>query len=922
MRVRWMVRLAAAWLLVGLVSVSYARSPAGAVVAGKARFEFLTASLVRMEYAPSGHFTDLPTAVVQQRDWPTVAVHAVRKDGWLVATTAALTLRYRPGTGPFDANNLEITWHGPAGRASVWRPGDVDPGNLGGLTYSLDDVRGANLPRGKELESPVGVVIPGIEVPLEKAKPGLLSRSGWAVIDDSRTPLADARTQWIRPRPDAGGQDWYLFTYDHDYGRVLREYARLCGAIPMVPRYVFGPWITDFNFEYFPGTAEAQRPDFKRYNQQVLQDEVSRLRDSHIPFDTLVLDFAWHNYGWQGGYDWSPLIAQPQQFIDWLHARGIKLSLNDHPGYANTQESILSYRDTHAPQALKDLGRPLPTKPSFDLDIAGGWRFTADLNDQGLTKRWFAPDFDDRDWKPVRTDLSWQEQGWPGYQGSGWYRSSVRLPARLPARLYLYLGEVAQDYRLFVNGKEVLHSRVQWPRRLTTADIAPYVRPGAANEIALRVTPGKRGGGLLRGPVALRDVAPPERIYFDLSDKAQAEVFMRDLHRPLMRQGVDLWWVDGGSGAADMPGLNKQLWTNKVFYDYAQRATGERAFILGRYGDWGSERYPGFFTGDTWSEWPVLAYEVAFTARGGNVLVPYISHDIGGFHGGKIDFDLYARWIEFGTFSPILRMHSAHANPREGNLRMPWVYGEQGIALMKKYFSLRTQLIPYLYTQAWLAHRDAMPLLRPLYLQHPELDEAYRHPHEYFFGESMLVAPVLDASGERNVYLPPGRWLDFFTGRRYEGGRSFTAHYAVDEIPVFVREGAIVPEQMPSAYSDAKPLDPLVLNVYGSGEGGFELYEDDGHSLAYEHGEHALTPITYATDATGAHRLVIGPARGRYAGQLAARAYELRIRAAAQPRAVTVDGHALGDWRWDGASSMVTVRVPRHSIRHPLTVRW
>jgi alpha-glucosidase (family GH31 glycosyl hydrolase) len=189
------------------------------------------------------------------------------------------------------------------------------------------------------------------------------------------------------------------------------------------------------------------------------------------------------------------------------------------------------------------------------------------------------------------------------------------------------------------------------------------------------------------------------------------------------------------------------------------------AFILGRYGDWGSERYPGYFTGDTYSQWPVLAYEVAFTARGGNVLVPYISHDIGGFHGAKIDFDLYARWIEFGAFSPILRMHSAHANPREGNMRMPWIYGDAGVALMKRYFTLRTQLIPYLYTYTWLAHRDATPLLRPLYLPYPQLEEAYQHSHEYLLGDEMLVAPIVTPSGDETIYLPPGEWFDFFTGK-------------------------------------------------------------------------------------------------------------------------------------------------------------
>jgi hypothetical protein len=917
-----MIRLAGLWLLVGLAPAFPAQTLAGsAVVAGKARFEFLTPSLVRMEYAPSGHSVDAPTAVVQQRDWPAVPVRSAQEHGWLVLATDALTLRYRQGSGPFSADNLELIWRGPGGRLSHWHPGAVDDENLGGLTYSLDDLRTANVPADTR-DSPVGVVIPGIEVPLRKATPGLLSRNGWALVDDSRTPLWNTRTQWIEPRPDAAGQDWYLFTYARDYRRVLRDYAALCGAIPMVPRYVFGPWITDFNFEYFPGTAEAARRDFRRYDQQALQAEVARLRGDGIPFDTLVLDFAWHNYGWDGGYDWSPLIPRPQPFIDWLHARGIRLALNDHPGYANTKESILSFSDTHAPQVLEDLGRPQPPKATFDMDVSGHWRFATDAHDEGLRQRWFAAGFDDGRWKPIRTDMSWQEQGWPDYRGPGWYRARVALPAQLPAHLYLYLGEVAQDYRLFVNGTEVAHSHVQWPRRLTTADIAPYAKAGQANLIALRVMPGKRGGGLLRGPVALRDVPAPERIAFDLSDKAQADVFMRDLHQPLMRQGVDLWWVDGGSGAAGMPGLDPQMWTNKVFYDHAQRATGERAFILGRYGGWGSERYPGFFTGDTWSEWPVLAYEVAYTERGGNVGVPYISHDIGGFHGGRIDFDLYARWIEFGTFSPILRMHSAHANPREGNLRMPWVYGDKGVALMRKYFTLREQLLPYLYTQAWLAHRDSLPILRPLYLAWPELDEAYRHPYEYLFGESMLVAPVLAPDGSVTVWLPPGAWIDFFTGKRYAGGRSFTARYAVDEIPVFVREGAIVPEQQAGAYSDAGPLDPLIVNVYGKGDGRIELYEDDGHSLGYAAGQYALTPITHARDARGRQRLVIGPARGGFPGQLKARAYEVRLHATARPVAILVDDRKADGWTWDASSSTVVLRVPSRSVRDTLTIRW
>ncbi|HTL90690.1 MAG TPA: TIM-barrel domain-containing protein, partial [Steroidobacteraceae bacterium] len=602
-------------------------------------------------------------------------------------------------------------------------------------------------------------------------------------------------------------------------------------------------------------------------------------------------------------------------------AQGVKLSLNDHPGYIHTDESILSFSDSHAAQVLQALGRPLPPKPTFDLDISHGWRLAKDPEDLGLSQHWYADPHRAAGWQPVRTGLPWEHQGYPEYHGIGWYRSSVQLPAKVPTPLYLYLGEVSSRYRVFVNGREVAHSYDHWPRRLTYTDIAPYVSAGKRNDIVLRVEGDKYASGILRGPVALRDVQPPERITFDLSDKKQADIFMRYLHGPLMDEGVDLWWVDGGSGATGMPGLNPQLWTNKVFYDFSQQHSGKRAFILARYGEWGSERYPGFFTGDAYSEWPVLAYQVAFSARGGNVLMPYISHDIGGFHGGKIDFDLYARWIEFGTFSAILRMHSAHENPREGNLRMPWVYGERGIELMRKYFTLRTQLIPYLYTYSWLAHRDSMPLLRPLYLEYPELEEAYRHPYEYFLGAQMLVAPVVAPGDEQQIYLPPGDWRDFFTGKRYRGGASLTAHYAVDATPVFVREGAIVPEQSASEYSNAKPLDHLVLNIYGSGQGSFELYEDDGVSLDYE-AQHAHTAITHSTGNDGANRLVIEPAQGEYPGQAAARSYELRLYTDARPAAIVVDGKDARSWRWNGEQSLAVVALANRSLHERVRVEW
>ncbi|HVH84087.1 MAG TPA: TIM-barrel domain-containing protein, partial [Steroidobacteraceae bacterium] len=436
---------------------------AATVSAGDARFEFLTPSLLRMEYARSADFADAPSAVVLKRDWPAVGVETRERDGWLIAATSAVMLRYRLHSGAFTAANLEVRWKDRSGGERTWHPGDVDSANLGGLTYSLDNISARNLPKdGMDLESPVDDSIPGIDLVLPQAQPGLLSRSGYAFIDDSETPLWNAQRRWVEPRRTRG-QDWYLFTYDRDYQRVLQEYAELCGPIPMIPRHVLGPMITDFNFEYFPGSAESRRPDFARYNQQYLMGEVARMRASHIPFDTLVLDFAWHDYGWDGGYDWSPLFPRPLELMRSLHGRGVKLSLNDHPGYIHTDESILSFDDSHAGEVLAALGRVAPAKPSFNLDLSQGWSFSTDPR----TGRW----------QPIRIGLPWEEQQHAGYRGVGWYRKSLRLPAQLPQKLYLYVGEVRKAYRAIVNGKEVAPSQIHWPQRLTYSDITAAVVP-------------------------------------------------------------------------------------------------------------------------------------------------------------------------------------------------------------------------------------------------------------------------------------------------------------------------------------------------------------------------------------------------------------------------------------------------------------
>ena len=182
---------AAAGAVLGLaLTLPCGAQPSGGpttVGAGNARFEFLTPTLVRLEYSAPGAFVDAPTAVIEKRDWAAVKVDSREQDGWLSATTGALTVRYRLRSGAFTAANLEVRWQDRAGAERSWHPGDVDAGNLGGLNYSLDNIRAANLPRdGMDLESPVDDSIPGIDLVLPRAQPGLLSRNGYASSTTAR----------------------------------------------------------------------------------------------------------------------------------------------------------------------------------------------------------------------------------------------------------------------------------------------------------------------------------------------------------------------------------------------------------------------------------------------------------------------------------------------------------------------------------------------------------------------------------------------------------------------------------------------------------------------------------------------------------------------------------------------------------------
>ena len=222
-------------------------------------------------------------------------------------------------------------------------------------------------------------------------------------------------------------------------------------------------------------------------------------------------------------------------------------------------------------------------------------------------------------------------------------------------------------------------------------------------------------------------------------------------------------------------------------------------------GPWSDHTSTIAFTGDAWGTWNTLAQEAALTSAEGTIGEPYVSSDIGSFLGppptqaGADPPDLYDRWVQLGTFQPILRLHSNNED------RLPWQYPSLVKQITEAFLRLRDALIPYTYSLAAQAHETGVPIARSLYLDFPSQTAAYSNPTEYLYGPDVLVAPVTTpgATAEATVWFPPGRWVDYFTGATFIGPSSATLNEPLDRMPVFVRPEGSFPTTVDRQGNDA-----------------------------------------------------------------------------------------------------------------------
>lgn len=416
-----------------------------------------------------------------------------------------------------------------------------------------------------------------------------------------------------------------------------------------------------------------------------------------------------------------------------------------------------------------------------------------------------------------------------------------------------------------------------------------------------------------------KDPASGETIPFDAGSKTYMDTLFQCAVEPLEKEGVDFWWLDWQQypDTRGIPSLTNLRWLNNYFFKHTGE-DGKRGMSFSRWAGWGDHRHPIQFSGDSSTDWKMLAAEVPFTSTAGNVGCFFWSHDIGGHMGGRNE-ESYTRWCQFGALTAALRSHST----RDANMdRRPWGYAKWAEDSMRISFHLRSELFPYIYSSAAESCRQSIPLNRPMYIEYPNDDRAYANGQQYFFGDNLLAAPIAMPGvgpkrvGWQAVWLPDGVWYDWFSGEQYTGGREILAAATIDEFPLFARGGVPIPMQPYTDRMATARLDTLIVRCYPGADGKtgkFTLYEDDGVSQGYTKGEYSTTELIYTRKGSEI-TVKIAPTKGSYKGQPAQRVYVIELPGTVKATVASIDGKPA-KVEYDTAAFANRVTVPARSIK-------
>ena len=343
----------------------------------------------------------------------------------------------------------------------------------------------------------------------------------------------------------------------------------------------------------------------------------------------------------------------------------------------------------------------------------------------------------------------------------------------------------------------------------------------------------------------------------------------------LVKSGIDGWWPDEG----DWFNLFERIKRHQLYYQGPISTTPNlRPWSLHRNGFLGVAQWGGWvWSGDTESAWKTLEGQIAVGINHSLSLSPFWGSDIGGFYPDEeLDGELYARWFQFGAFCPSFRSHG-----RTWWTRLPWGWGLSELGpienktnplkselnnpaiepICREYDELRYKLMPYNYSLTWEACNTGMPLMRAMWLHYPDDNRAKGIGDQFLWGKDMLIAPIYTKNAKfRDVYLPEGKWYDWWTNKSEKGGKSIRKEVDLAIMPIYIKAGAIIPIDPIRQYTDEKVDGNTTLKIYSGADGNFTLYEDDGISNDYLIGKgETLTEFQWNDKD---QKLIIKPGKG------------------------------------------------------------
>jgi alpha-glucosidase len=346
--------------------------------------------------------------------------------------------------------------------------------------------------------------------------------------------------------------------------------------------------------------------------------------------------------------------------------------------------------------------------------------------------------------------------------------------------------------------------------------------------------------------------------------------FWNDMNEPSVfdvpTKTIDLTAIHDDEGRRSAHAENHNIYGMEMVrgtYEGVRRLLpNERPFVLTRASYAGGERYSAAWTGDNVASWEHLAMTIPMCLNMSISGQPFVGADIGGFIGHPSG-ELFARWLELGIFTPLMRAHSVI---NEVN-KEPWEYGDACTAINRETINLRYRLLPYIYTTMAGASTSGMPAMRPMVFEFPDDARFELTADEFMFGPDLLIAPVLsEGDVTKSVALPRGAWYDFYSGARAEGGKSVTVDAPLGRIPVFARAGSVIPTQQTVQFTAQAPIAPLTLNAFPPDSGAESVspyYEDDGTTFDYARGVYYRRAFHQSAGAQ-TRTLTIDAASGTY----------------------------------------------------------